>query len=110
MSDKISSPEHYTFSDIEPKDAIWSWQLDFYLGNVVKYVVRAGRKAGVSKIEDLQKARQYIDFELEKLSDTTEKTMPQSRTQRRGVFFTNGSHDAITASDLRESCEVDDGR
>ena len=109
MSDRISAPEHYTFSDIEPKDAIWAWQLDFYLGNVVKYIARAGRKAGVSKVEDLQKARQYIDFEIEKLNEGAQK-IPQMKTQRRGVFFTDGSRDAVTASDLRESYEVDDGR
>lgn len=106
MSDKISAPEHYTFSEHEPKDVIWAWHLDFYLGNVVKYIARAGRKAGSTKIEDLQKARQYIDFELEKLQEP----MPQSVTQRRGIMMTNNPHNAITADDMRDGYEWDDGR
>ena len=106
MSDKISVPEHYTFSEYEPKDVIWAWHLDFYLGNVVKYIARAGRKAGSTKIEDLQKARQYIDFELEKLQEPT----PQSVTQRRGILMTNNPQSAITADDMRDGYEWDDGR
>ena len=106
MSDKISAPEHYTFSEYEPKDVIWAWHLDFYLGNVVKYIARAGRKAGSTKIEDLQKARQYIDFELEKLQEP----MSQSATQRRGILMTNNPQNAITADDMRDGYEWDDGR
>lgn len=109
MSDKISAPEHYTFSKYEPKDVIYEWQLDFYLGNVVKYIARAGRKAGSTKIEDLQKARQYIDFELEKLQESGEE-MPQSATARRGVFITSDPQASITQNDLRESYEWDDGK
>lgn len=109
MSDKISAPEHYTFSKYEPKDVIYEWQLDFYLGNVVKYIARAGRKAGSTKIEDLQKARQYIDFELEKLQESGEE-MPQSATARRGVFITGDPSASITPHDLREGYEWDDGK
>lgn len=109
MSNKISAPEHYTFSKYEPKDVIYEWQLDFYLGNVVKYIARAGRKAGSTKIEDLQKARQYIDFELEKLQESAEQ-MPQSVTERRGVFITGDPSAAITPCDLRDSYLCDDGK
>lgn len=39
--------------------------LNFNLGNAVKYISRAGRKG--NKIEDLRKAIQYIEFEIEEL-------------------------------------------
>lgn len=110
MSDKISAPKHYTFSEYEPKDVIWAWHLDFYLGNVVKYIARAGRKEGSTMIEDLQKARQYIDFELEKLQEDVSDPMPQSATQRRGILMTNDPNNAITADDMRDGFEYDDGR
>ena len=58
-------PDHYCFSEIEPKDAIRDWNLGFNLGNVVKYVVRAGRKDGNTALDDLRKARQYINFEID---------------------------------------------
>lgn len=63
--DNISRPAHYAFSPYEPKDVIRAWNLNFNLGNVIKYVARAGRKG--DKTEDLKKAKQYLDFELESL-------------------------------------------
>lgn len=61
----ISKPSHYTEGrKFEPKDVIRDWDLNFNLGNVVKYVSRAGRKEGSTILEDLNKARQYIDFEI----------------------------------------------
>lgn len=61
-SDPIAKPAHYTFAEIEPRDAIAAWDLNFCLGNVVKYVARAGRKGDA--LEDLQKARNYLDYEI----------------------------------------------
>jgi hypothetical protein len=56
---------HQGFSSIEPIAAIEAWQLGFHLGCVVKYVCRAGRKG--DKVEDLQKARWYLDREIARL-------------------------------------------
>ena len=63
--DPIQRPAHYTFSAIEPIAAIEAWQLGFHLGCVVKYVCRAGHKG--SKLEDLRKARWYLDREIARL-------------------------------------------
>jgi hypothetical protein len=63
--DPVSHPTHYTRGGIEVLAAIEAWGLGFHLGNVVKYVARAGHKAGSPKVQDLQKAefllRRYID-------------------------------------------------
>ena len=68
MSDVISNPSHYTKGrKYEPRKVIEDWDLDFYLGNALKYISRAGRKNNT--IEDLQKAKQYLDFEIEKLEN-----------------------------------------
>lgn len=64
--DAVSHPSHYTEGrKYEPRKVIADWGLNFNLGNAVKYISRAGRKG--DKIEDLQKAIQYIEFELEEL-------------------------------------------
>ena len=63
--DSIDHPPHYTFAAIEPIDVIESWELGFHLGNVLKYVARAGRKG--DKMEDLRKARWYLDREITRL-------------------------------------------
>ena len=66
----IERPAHYVEGrKYEPKDVIRDWELNFNLGNVIKYVSRAGRKD--SKIVDLEKAKQYLQFEIDYLQSTT---------------------------------------
>jgi hypothetical protein len=64
MGDKVNHPEHYSVGGIEAIDVIEAWGLGFHLGNVVKYVCRAGRKDGHGRDEDLRKARWYINRAL----------------------------------------------
>lgn len=64
MSDSIERPEHYTYSAVEVIEAIEAWQLGYHLGNVVKYVARAAHKG--CELEDLQKARWYLDRVIER--------------------------------------------
>lgn len=52
-------PDHYHAS-VEPWDLIAAHDLDFFSGNVIKYVVRAGKKAGESDLDDLIKAQVYL--------------------------------------------------
>ncbi len=67
--ERINHPHHYSNGrKIEPIAAIDDWGLGFCLGNVVKYISRAGRKNGVDPVEDLKKARWYLDHEIERLS------------------------------------------
>jgi len=65
--DPVSHPSHYTTGKIEVKDYIADKNFNFFLGNVIKYVSRAGLKGDA--VTDLMKARQYIDFEIERLTD-----------------------------------------
>lgn len=65
MSDPIQSPAHYTSrGGIEPLDFIMSNNLGFAEGNIIKYVFRYREKNG---IEDLRKARVYLDRLIMKL-------------------------------------------
>lgn len=69
-SDKISHPSHYCEGrKYEPVKVIQDWGLSFCLGNVLKYLARAGRKYGNTKLQDLQKAKQYLEFEIEGISN-----------------------------------------
>lgn len=63
--DKISNPSHYCFSNIEPIQVIQEWKLNFCLGNAIKYIARAGKKG--DKLEDLKKAKQYLEFEIKRM-------------------------------------------
>ena len=68
--DPIIRPEHYTFSHIEVIDAIEAWELGFRLANVIKYVARADRKG--RPIDDLKKARWYLDREIQRREVSSE--------------------------------------
>jgi hypothetical protein len=58
-NEMVNSPSHYTVGGIETYDFIKAKCLSYELGNVVKYVARAEWKA--NKLEDLRKARWYLD-------------------------------------------------
>lgn len=57
--DAVNHPSHYTRGKIEVIDFIEDQQLPYHLGNVIKYIARAGHKG--DKLEDLKKARWYLD-------------------------------------------------
>jgi len=63
----INSPSHYRAeSGIEAIDVIEAWDLDFNLGNVVKYICRDGLKdTGDAPLENLQKALWYLQREID---------------------------------------------
>lgn len=61
---QIDRPAHYTEGGIEVIDYIEAKDFNYRLGNVIKYVSRAGRKINSDPIEDLKKARWYLDREI----------------------------------------------
>lgn len=74
MIDVIEKPKHYVEGrQYEPIDVINDWELDFALGNVIKYVSRAGRKHPDKLIEDLEKAIFYLNYEIKSLKDSVEE-------------------------------------
>lgn len=73
--DDVNCPKHYTDSKIEVIDYIEDKNLGFCLGNVVKYVSRAGKKHSADKtdkekeIQDLNKAKWYLDRRIRELKE-----------------------------------------
>lgn len=62
-SDPVNHPPHYKAGGIETIDFIEAKDLNYRLGNVVKYVSRAGKKAS-DPIQDLEKAAWYLQREI----------------------------------------------
>ena len=62
MSDPVHNPPHYKSGGIEVIDVIEAFELNFRLANVIKYVLRAGRKGDA--LTDLRKAKYYLDREI----------------------------------------------
>lgn len=65
--EQVNHPKHYNVGKFEVIDVIEDWQLDFHLGNVVKYVSRAGRKSDDTELQDLNKAMWYLKRRIELL-------------------------------------------
>ena len=62
FDDLVNHPPHYKAGGVETIDFIEAKDLNYRLGNVVKYVTRAEKKG--NPIEDLKKARWYLDREI----------------------------------------------
>lgn len=67
VTDAVNHPPHYAtgFGGVEV--IALTRHLNFCRGNAVKYLCRAGRKAGSDELEDLRKARWYLDDEIARL-------------------------------------------
>jgi len=65
----VSHPPHYGGKDnlYEAIKVIEAWDLDFCLGNVVKYISRAGKKGEWKYREDLEKAAWYLNRAIENI-------------------------------------------
>ena len=66
-TDNPIQPSYYGSKGVQPIDIIEDQNLTFNSGNVVKYVVRAGKKSKETEIQDLQKAKFYLDREISRL-------------------------------------------
>ena len=62
--DNPIKPSYYNDTKITPFDVIDDWGLNFYEGNAIKYIKRAGKKDGNSRLQDLKKVREYIEHEI----------------------------------------------
>ena len=67
MNNEVITPDYYRSGDntIDVIDIAQKLSLNFNLGNVLKYITRAGYKNPEKKIEDLEKAQEYLKREVE---------------------------------------------
>ena len=67
MSEYINHPQHYGGNDntYEAIKVIEHYDLNFHLGNTVKYILRAGKKD--DRLQDLNKAIWYLQREIDKI-------------------------------------------
>lgn len=62
--DMVNHPSHYNQGKYEVIDVIEDWNLNFNLGNCIKYIARCDFKG--KPIEDLEKAEFYLKHEIER--------------------------------------------
>jgi hypothetical protein len=87
--DMVNAPPHYRHGGIETIDYIEAKNLNYRLGNVIKYISRAGKKhemLGLKNrfdysIMDLEKAKWYLEREIEIVKEARESFINDPRFQ-----------------------------
>lgn len=72
----VNHPDHYKFGENNEYEAIKvidAWGLGFSLGNTIKYISRAGKKNPDKELEDLKKAKFYLEHHIETLEKLKSK-------------------------------------
>ena len=71
MTEQVNHPNHYGGEDNtdEAIKVIEAWDLDFHIGNTVKYISRAGKKGTDKELQDLKKALWYLERKIKNLED-----------------------------------------
>ena len=71
-------PQYYRRGPVQVWDFVRQQELNFHLGNVIKYVCRAGHKN--DDIEDLSKAIHYLSNEIEfRTSQRVQRSVPSKK-------------------------------
>jgi len=75
QTESVNHPQHYGGADnpYEAIKVIEAWDLGFNLGNTIKYISRSGKKNKEKAVEDLQKAKWYLEREIQ-INYETQKT------------------------------------
>jgi hypothetical protein len=75
-TEMVDHPAHYggESDPFEHHKVVYGWKLDYYLGNCTKYICRAGRKPGADSIQDLEKAKWYLEQEIALLKRQREES------------------------------------
>ncbi len=69
--DMVNHPAHYNRGGIETIDVIEAFDLDYCTGNATKYIMRHRFKG--KPLEDLKKARWYLDRRISQLEQSDER-------------------------------------
>jgi hypothetical protein len=66
--EKVKQPAHYQGDGMNVMQIIEAYNLNFAVGNVIKYMLRAGKKPDEDALDDLKKAQWYLNAEIERRS------------------------------------------
>jgi hypothetical protein len=69
--EQVKHPQHYggETNPYESIKVIEAWDLGFCLGNVIKYISRAGKKDPAKELQDIEKAKWYLDRHISRLKN-----------------------------------------
>lgn len=100
-----TTPSHYKGNgEIQPWHVIDAFQLDYYKGNALKYILRSGKKG--SLVEDLRKAQHYLQY----LIDRAEEAEPdvERLQEEQDAKVANAWHEARATARAMAEADPDD--
>ena len=71
--DSVIIPSYYNKANMSVIDIIDEYELNFNKGNIIKYILRSGKKSKDTEIQDIQKAMRYCQMEIERLNKRLSK-------------------------------------
>ena len=92
------SPTYYTRGSIEVWDFVRDQQLNYHLGNAIKYICRAGHKDAYA--DDLKKAIHYLENELQ-------HSLQKQKPIRLGTRVSEGIRSTVLADTSGDAIEFD---
>lgn len=94
-TDHINHPSHYGGdSTYEAVNVIEAWGLGWHLGDAVAYIARAGKKPNNPELQDLKKARWYIDRRIAQL-EKPNNDVPVSTEPEKQLLTWEQAYDAL---------------
>lgn len=105
----VKHPDHYDEGDpiYEPYRVINAWKCNFNIGSAIKYLARYKKKW--NPIEDLEKAKEYIDFEIEALkSEGYADKQRMADIPRKVVLNGNNAQETVENPEESKSRELTD--
>lgn len=96
--DSVNHPSHYTqYKGIEVIQL--TEQMNFNRGNAVKYIARAGFKDSEVEIVDLEKAKWYIEREIERIKKNGEEVVQQEAPSSEYTIYDPRGEIVMTSSE-----------
>lgn len=96
VNDPVNHPAYYCDGGIETIDYILAKNMDFLLGQVCKYISRAGKKDPGKELEDLEKAQFYLSRKIQALKGNGHEK--QEEDEKMGEDYL----DLMTAEEARK--------
>ena len=73
VDESVIIPSYYNKANMSVIDIIDEYELNFNKGNIIKYILRSGKKSKDTEIQDIQKAMRYCQMEIERLNKRLSK-------------------------------------
>lgn len=102
MSDIVNHPPHYKAGGLEAIDVIEAFDLNFRLGNVVKYILRHGAKGNPQA--DLKKAGWYLSREISAYAPSLDNPMEPSGFSYLATSYTRRSQRTVAFAEAASLC------